>query len=51
LDKRLANMWSRKKITKKAQAVRGQESIWEIPNETGQAARNYDSLQRQVVSA
>jgi hypothetical protein len=36
---------------KKAHAVRGQEGIWEIPNET--AARNQvnDSLQRQVVSA
>jgi hypothetical protein len=26
-DKRLANLWSRKKITKKAHAVRGQEDI------------------------
>jgi hypothetical protein len=33
--KRLANLWSRKKITAKAQADGGQESIWEIPNETG----------------
>jgi hypothetical protein len=30
LGKGLANLWSRKKITKKAQAGRGQETIWEI---------------------
>jgi hypothetical protein len=31
LMKRLANLWSRKRITKKAYASRGQETIWEIP--------------------
>jgi hypothetical protein len=30
LEKGLANLSSRKKITKKAHAVRGQESKWEI---------------------
>src|SRR5271165_7464187 len=29
----LANRWDRKRITKKAQAGRGLETIWEIPNE------------------
>src|SRR5208283_3116159 len=29
--KRLATLWSRKKITKKAHAGRGPETIWEIP--------------------
>jgi hypothetical protein len=31
LENRLATLWSRKKITKKAHAGRGQETIWEIP--------------------
>jgi hypothetical protein len=31
LEKRLANLWSRKKIMKKAHAGRGQEPKWEIP--------------------
>jgi hypothetical protein len=31
LEKRIANLWRRKKITKKARAGRGQESKWEIP--------------------
>src|SRR5208282_5709160 len=31
LEKDLANLWSRKKITKKAHAGRGLETIWEIP--------------------
>ena len=30
LEKGLANLWSRKKITKKAHAGRGQETKWEI---------------------
>jgi hypothetical protein len=30
LEKDLANLWSRKKITKKAHAGRGQETKWEI---------------------
>jgi hypothetical protein len=30
LDKDLANLWSRKKITKKAHAGRGLEIIWEM---------------------
>jgi hypothetical protein len=30
-EKALANPWSRKKITKKSHAGRGQETIWEIP--------------------
>src|SRR5208282_4850646 len=33
LEKDLANLWSRKKITKKAHAGRGLETIWEIPDE------------------
>jgi hypothetical protein len=32
LEKDLANLWSGKKITKKARAGRGQETIWEIPD-------------------
>jgi hypothetical protein len=36
LEKRLANLWSRRKITKKpskkAHAVRGREIKWEIPD-------------------
>jgi len=31
LEKRLANLWSRRKITKKAHAVRGRGIKWEIP--------------------
>jgi hypothetical protein len=31
LEKRLANLWSRRKTTKKAHAVRGREIKWEIP--------------------
>jgi len=31
LENGLANLWSRRKITEKAHAVRRQESIWEIP--------------------
>jgi hypothetical protein len=31
--KRLANMWRRRKITKKPRAVRGQEPKWVIPVE------------------
>jgi hypothetical protein len=31
LEKDLANLWSRKRIMKKAHAGRGQETIWEIP--------------------
>jgi hypothetical protein len=30
LEKRLANLWSRKIIAKKARAGRGQESKWEM---------------------
>jgi hypothetical protein len=30
-QKRLANLWSRQRITKKAHAGRGLETIWEIP--------------------
>jgi hypothetical protein len=30
LEKGLANLWSGRKITKKARAVRGQETKWEI---------------------
>ncbi|MGB8368794.1 MAG: hypothetical protein ACLPYZ_03105 [Limisphaerales bacterium] len=33
LKKVLANPWSRKKITKKAHAGRGQEAKWEMSNE------------------
>jgi hypothetical protein len=32
LEYRLANPWSRKKVTKKAHAGRGQETKWEISN-------------------
>jgi hypothetical protein len=31
LETGLANLWNRKKITKKAHAGRGQEIKWEIP--------------------
>ena len=33
--KRLANVWRRVNIKKKARAVRGQEIKWEIPDENG----------------
>jgi hypothetical protein len=39
LKKRLANLWSRKKITKKAHASRGLETKWEIPIKMTQACR------------
>jgi len=31
-EKGLANLWSRRKITKQAHAGRGQETKWEIPD-------------------
>jgi hypothetical protein len=34
LEEGLANLWSRKRITKKAYAGRGQETQWEIPVQT-----------------
>jgi hypothetical protein len=34
LEKGLANLWSRKKITKKAHAGRGQETKWEMSGST-----------------
>jgi hypothetical protein len=37
-NKRLANPWSRKKITKKAQAGRGHETKWQI--QTNEPNRN-----------
>jgi hypothetical protein len=39
-NKRLANLWSRKKITKKAQAGRGHETEWEIA--TNEPDCNYE---------
>ena len=33
LEKELANLWSGRKITKKARMGRGHESKWEISNE------------------
>jgi hypothetical protein len=34
LEKGLANLWSRKKITKEVHAGRGQETEWEMPDES-----------------
>jgi hypothetical protein len=33
MNKRLANLWSKKRITKKTYAGRGPETIWEILGE------------------
>jgi hypothetical protein len=33
LEKGLANQWDGKRITKKARACPGHETIWEIPNQ------------------
>lgn len=40
--KGLANLWSRKKITKRAYACRGQETQWEISIARGLSIRQQD---------
>jgi len=42
MEERLANLWSRKKITKKARAGRGHESKREMSNEFERSANETD---------
>jgi hypothetical protein len=42
LKERLVNLWSRKKITKKAHAGRGPETKWEIPIDSETPFSNND---------
>jgi len=49
LEKGLAFLWSRKKITKKAHAGRGPETQWEIPGDTAKCDE-YDWAHLQAVA-